>query len=425
MPMVASASETVPQCALNCEQQLTDTTSCSNTDTTCLCDEAQYQKDLSNCAMANCSMKEALTAKYIVSRQCDLPMPQRYPEADPATIIPFVIATILFAIRMVAKSLRLGGGWGPDDYTIIAAYALAIIAFALNISMVHYGFGMNIWDIVPQDNITIAYKYFFAFVLVYKALISLAKISVCLFLLRIFQSTAFRYTTYTMIAINTAVAITWILTDSFHCIPVHLAWTGWAMEEQGTCINFIASTFANGFVNIVVDTVMVIMPVYEVSRLNLSVQKKVGVAVMLGMGLVLTAIGIIRVVIFSQNTSNTNPTFEMEPLNHWSVIECQMAIICACLPTSRALFVRILPSADTSHDSSTARPYPTATGASSRTAALSAFAGAGSGTGEKEKSLISKRVSYSVDVGAKAKALKRESDGFIQLKDIEIGGERG
>lgn len=58
------------------------------------------------------------------------------------------------------------------------------------------------------------------------------------------------------------------------------------MEEQGTCINFIASTFANGFVNIVVDTVMVIMPVYEVSRLNLSVQKKIGVAVMLGMGLV-------------------------------------------------------------------------------------------------------------------------------------------
>lgn len=34
-------------------------------------------------------------------------------------------------------------------------------------------------------------------------------------------------------------------------------------------------------------------------------------------------------------------------------------------------------------------------------------------------------MSYSVDVGAKAKALKRESDGFIQLKDIEIGGERG
>lgn len=58
------------------------------------------------------------------------------------------------------------------------------------------------------------------------------------------------------------------------------------MEEQGTCINFIASTFANGGVNIVVDTIMVIMPVYEVLKLNLSLQKKIGVAVMFAAGLV-------------------------------------------------------------------------------------------------------------------------------------------
>lgn len=153
----------------------------------------------------------------------------------------------------------------------------------------------------------------------------------------------------------------------------------------------------------------------------------------------LTTIGIVRVVIFSRNTSNTNPTcayhpntppsplpltkvaVEMEPLNHWSVIECQIAIICACLPTSRALFVRVLPGANTTHDSSTARPYPTATGASSRTAAVSAFAG----SGEREKGRIAKTVSYSVDIGSKTKRLTRESDGFIQLKDIEAGGERG
>lgn len=129
-------------------------------------------------------------------------------------------------------------------------------------------------------------KRFYAFILIYKALISLAKISMCLFLLRIFQSPIFRYILYTMIALNTAIAITWILADSFHCIPVHLAWTGWAMEEQGKCINFIDSTFANGFVNIAVDAIMVAMPVWEVVKLNLSARKKVGVAVMFAMGLV-------------------------------------------------------------------------------------------------------------------------------------------
>lgn len=105
-------------------------------------------------------------------------------------------------------------------------------------------------------------------------------------MLRIFQAPIFRYITYTMIAVNSAIAITWILVDSLHCIPVHLAWTGWENEESGKCINFITSTFANGFANIAVDTIMVSMPMYEVLKLKLSFRKKLGVAVMFGMGLV-------------------------------------------------------------------------------------------------------------------------------------------
>jgi hypothetical protein len=49
-------------------------------------------------------------------------------------------------------------------------------------------------------------------------------------------------------------------------------------------IDFITSTFVNGFVNIAVDTVMVSMPVYEVLKLKLSRRKRMGVAVMFGMG---------------------------------------------------------------------------------------------------------------------------------------------
>lgn len=169
--------------------------------------------------------------------------------------------------------------------------------------MIDHGFAKNIWDIYPQENITIAYKVrlavpgpvdrssflaqrFYGFVLAYKALISLAKISVCLFLLRIFRSSTFRWVGYIMIGINSAIAITWMLLDSFHCIPVHLAWTQWEGLEQGKCINFIAATYANGIVNIIVDVVMVAMPIYEVSKLNLSQRKKIGVAVMFASGLV-------------------------------------------------------------------------------------------------------------------------------------------
>lgn len=50
--------------------------------------------------------------------------------ADPATIAPLVLGTVLFAIRIAAKFMGLGGGWGPDDYTIIVSW-VSIIPFPL------------------------------------------------------------------------------------------------------------------------------------------------------------------------------------------------------------------------------------------------------------------------------------------------------
>lgn len=131
-----------------------------------------------------------------------------------------------------------------------------------------------------------AHQLFYAYVLFYKAEISLSKISVCLFLLRIFRTTSFRYVTYAMIGINAAIAISWIFADAFRCDPIHLAWTKWEDPNGGKCVNFVKSTIANAFVNLFVDLAMILMPIYEVLKLNLSARKKLGVALMFATGLV-------------------------------------------------------------------------------------------------------------------------------------------
>lgn len=95
----------------------------------------------------------------------------------------------------------------------------------------------------------------------------------------------FRHVTYTVIGLNTAIAISWVMTDSLQCMPVHLAWVGWAGEEQGRCVDFISATLANALVNIFVDFAMVAAPVYEITKLQLSRKKKVGVTMMFAMGL--------------------------------------------------------------------------------------------------------------------------------------------
>lgn len=100
---------------------------------------------------------------------------------------------------------------------------------------------------------------------------------------------------------------------------------------------------------------------------------------------------------------------EMEALNHWSVIECQIAIVCACLPTTRAFIVRFFPGV-LGVPSGQAHPYRT-TG-SSKVAVGSSRPGG--------NSHISKTVSYSVDYGTKPQ--RRASNSFIQL--VETGSER-
>lgn len=301
--------------------------------------------------------------------------------------------------------MGLAGGWGSDDYTIIGAYVLAVAIFAVNIAMIQVGFGKNMWDVIPMDNITEVNKRFFAFVVLYKTQISLAKISVCLFLLRIFQTPAFRYTTYTIIGLNAAIGVTWVLVDSLRCNPVHLAWDGWTGETPGTCINFTSATFANAFVNIAVDTVMVLMPVYEISKLNLSGRKKLGVSVMFAMGLVLTVVAILRVVVFYLNRWGKNPTVELQPIVHWSVIEVSIAVLCACLPTGRAMLAHFFPgllggSADKS--------YPQPTTPSARALGPSR---------QGQRSQIAKTVSYSVDYQTKPQ--KRDSNSFVRLVELD------
>lgn len=150
--------------------------------------------------------------------------------------------------------------------------------------VIRCGFGRNIWDIVPLDTITTFYKLFQALAVMYKIQISLAKISVCLFLLRIFQSRTFRYIAYGLIGMNMAIGITWALVDSFRCLPTRLTWLGWKNEESGQCINFINSILVNCLANIFVDSVLIIMPVFEVAKLQLPLRKKLTVALMFAVG---------------------------------------------------------------------------------------------------------------------------------------------
>ncbi|KAJ5456366.1 hypothetical protein N7530_011640 [Penicillium desertorum] len=356
----AAVSDTTafPSCAIACDNQLFLDCSLSN-NTSCFCASDSRPTALLDCVESICTTKEFFTTKRLYEKECDIPPLKGPPVVKVSTLIPFILASVFFVARMIAKSSGLAGGWGWDDYTIIVSYVLGVAIYVLDIyskpaapmsdltgksnkSVIRNGFGRNIWDL-PFPTITRFYQYFQAVAVMYKIQISLAKISVCLFLLRIFQSRTFRYLAYALMGINAAIGITWASADAFRCVPTRLTWTGWTNEESGYCINFIVAVLVNCLVNIFVDFILIFMPVYEVVKLQLPLRKKIAVASMFIVGSVLTIIAIIRVVVFWNNRWGANETLGLYPLMHWSVIECQISVMCACLPASRALIGRWCP----------------------------------------------------------------------------------
>ncbi|KAF7621160.1 integral membrane protein [Aspergillus flavus] len=398
----------LPSSAISCMQQLFPSSEWNST--AYLCADDSRQTALVDCVTSNGTTKEEFITQRLTEESCNIKPRQGPPLIEGSTLAPLILATFFFTIRISAKSFNLGGGWGWDDLTIIISYVMGVAMFVLNIYMIKYGFGKNIWDI-PFDDITQFYKYFQGFAVMYKIQISLAKISVCLFLLRIFQSRMFRTLAYTLIGINASIGITWALVDGLRCSPVHLAWDGWANEDPGTCIDFIDAILGNCLVNIIVDAIMVLMPVYEVSKLQLPLYKKLTVGLMFVMGSVLTIIGIIRVVVFWNNRWGQNQTAGIYPLIHWSVIESQVAIICACLPSSRALLNHFFPGI---FSGSTKRTY--ATGPSN-------WYAKGQSNGQSK---INKSVSYTVQYSSSSQRDdsndlndSNDSNSVVQLVDID------
>ncbi|KAE8355451.1 hypothetical protein BDV28DRAFT_163073 [Aspergillus coremiiformis] len=388
-----------PSSAISCMKQLFPSAEWNST--TYLCANDSRQTALVDCVLATGSMKEELVTKRLAQEACGITPDKGPPPVAGTTLVPFILGTFFFTVRMMIKGFNLGGGWGADDFTIIVAFAMGMAMFVLNIYMIQYGFGKNIWDI-PLNDITRFYQCFQGFAVMYKMQISLAKISVCLFLLRIFQTRLFRTIAYTLIGINASIGLTWALVDGLRCTPVHLTWDGWTKEEPGTCINFVNAILANCVVNIIVDTIMVVMPVYEVSKLQLPPLKKFSVGLMFVMGSVLTVIAIIRLVVFWNHRWGSSETVSLYPMIHWSVIESQVAIICACLPSFRALLNHFFPGV---FSGSSRRTY--ASGPSNLYAKPQS----------NGQSRISKSVSYSVQYTSPSQ--RDYSNSFVQLVDLD------
>ncbi|KUJ17243.1 uncharacterized protein LY89DRAFT_547040, partial [Mollisia scopiformis] len=256
-----------------------------------------------------------------------------------ASTIVSVLAVISVALRFWTRRL-IKAGYGPDDWWILVGLVFMLSTGAILLYGVRKdpdgGQAINRddphFDFTPH---TTYLKTSFIAATLYFSVVTSIKISILFMYRRIFPIDEF----FLQSQIVGALVLIWWLIGSVltivSCIPVNRLWIG--PSASGYCFDFNIYWMSMGAVELVIDTLLLILPVRMVLGLQLRRQQKVLVAGIFALGGFVIVTGLVRVIL-GYRPGSQNVAFARAEL--WSAVHTGTAIVCACLPTLRPLIKR-------------------------------------------------------------------------------------
>ncbi|KAL8776838.1 MAG: hypothetical protein Q9194_002903 [Teloschistes cf. exilis] len=177
----------------------------------------------------------------------------------------------------------------------------------------------------------------------YGAAITLIKISILLFYRRIFTTPQFRRRT----EIVGALVIAWLLVNNlmaaFQCSPIRKAWLPLTPGKCLQPLNLIVGFQAG---NTTLDIVILALPIYAVSKLQMSLAKKISVLAIFLLGGLSVVIAIIRIVVVS--TADDDDITWFSAIYSWTAIEPAIEVLSVSLP-AMAPFLHVRKTIDELH----------------------------------------------------------------------------
>ncbi|EDU51282.1 conserved hypothetical protein [Pyrenophora tritici-repentis Pt-1C-BFP] len=144
-----------------------------------------------------------------------------------------------------------------------------------------------------------------------------------------------------MFALACANGFFYLLCVIFNCIPVHAAWD--ITVTGAKCIP-IRSIYLGGSVpNVVLDLFIVMLPIPHVWRLHAPLAQRIVLAGMFALGTFIAVVSLVRLIIFLQIPIATqgDVTYNFREIIVWSIVEINIGLTCACLPSLKPAFQMI------------------------------------------------------------------------------------
>ncbi|KAI0802401.1 hypothetical protein GGR55DRAFT_451446 [Xylaria sp. FL0064] len=256
----------------------------------------------------------------------------------PAWIFAF-LCPIVVGTRIWSRQ-RSGGRLGADDYTILVSLAFAVATDVLNVWGCYYGYGKHAATLTEHERYE-AFKSFYLTQITYKTSINLTKSSILLLYLRIFTGVKwFRRTCLIVLTFVALYCVAVIIATIFQCIPVAAAFDKTITDK--VCINNGRFWFANAGFSIASDIIILTIPMPLVYSLQIPRVQKAALFFVFTLGAFVVITSCLRATTLNLQAKSRDPLYDVAS-TMWTVIEMNVAIICACLPQIRPLLVKVFP----------------------------------------------------------------------------------
>ncbi|TEY37398.1 hypothetical protein BOTCAL_0521g00030 [Botryotinia calthae] len=245
----------------------------------------------------------------------------------------FIVPALLMALAMaVTFNMEAKNGFGLHTSQVSKEHKIEAFKVGSNSSL-EFPF-----PILPAAANTL--KWFFAAQLLYKIASCFTKISICLFYLRIFPSKNFKIATFVTIGIVIVYSIAAVSATIWSCNPIEKSWN---KALPGSCIQIGNVWYSTSVMAIVTDLIIIVLPIYQIRRLQLPLSQKFGLVLMFSLGFFVIACTVVRMATVGPAITATDSMYYQATSNSWTFLEVNVSIICASLPMLKAPIVKFCP----------------------------------------------------------------------------------
>jgi hypothetical protein len=196
----------------------------------------------------------------------------------------FGIISAVFVIQRFAYKYWAKMEYGLDDWFTLLTILVGVPTTVINAhGVAPNGMGRDAWTLT-YENITDFGRFFYILEIIYFAEVSLSKLAILFFYIRIFPSSGVRQVLWGTVVFVALFGVAFIFSAIFQCTPIEYYWWKWDGVHKGRCLDINAIAWSNAAISIVLDGWMLGIPLWQLRTLNLDWRKKVGVGLMFGVG---------------------------------------------------------------------------------------------------------------------------------------------